>query len=290
MRPEEITLRVRAFAAGLGMSAIGIALLDEAYLVASSTGTAIGDRVIVCVLEQNYAATQTAPSMRAEQGAIAGYADLLAMTAKLAEFLQGLGYQAAAYDPGGFALSIPFAVASGLGQLGMNGQLLSPHAGSRCRLLLVNTDAPLILDKPVDLGIESLCDACRVCVRRCPSGAIPARRDTFRGVYKVKINTQRCLPVVAQAAGCAVCMKVCPIQHYGLQAVLDEFEETGQVLGKGTDELEGYRWPVDGRYYDAVHRPRLPDEFLKPEDLEFDPGRTGLAATGDAGVTGNPYG
>jgi ferredoxin len=274
LTPEELTARVRDFAADLGMSAIGIAQLNEAYVVAPNLGTEVGDRIIVCVLEQNYEATQTAPSVRAEQSAIAGYADLLALTTKLAAFLQELGYRAAAHDPGGFALAIPFAVASGLGQLGMNGQLLTPHAGSRCRLLLVDTDAPLEFDQPADFGIERLCDNCRVCVRRCPAGAIPARRDNFRGVFKVKLNTQRCLPVVAQAAGCAVCMKVCPVQKFGLKAVLDEFEATGQVLGKGTDDLEGYKWPIDGRYYPATERPKLAADFLSPDDLVFDPYRT----------------
>jgi epoxyqueuosine reductase len=270
---EELTARVRSFAADLGISAIGVAPLNEAYVVEPHIGTAVGDRVIVCVLEQNYEATQTAPSVRAEKSAMAGYASLLQSTTRLAAFLQELGYRAAAHSPEGFGLSIPFAVASGLGQLGMNGQLLTPHAGSRCRLLLVNTNAPLEFDKPVDYGIEPLCDSCRVCVRRCPSGAIPARRDNYRGVVKVKISTKRCVPVIAQAEGCAVCMKVCPVQRFGLKAVLEEFDATGEVLGKGTDELEGYTWPVDGHFYPATERPKLSNDFLSPPDMKFDPDR-----------------
>jgi epoxyqueuosine reductase len=227
----------------------------------------------VCILEQNYEATQTVPSVRAEKSAMAGYASLLQLTTKLAAFIQERGYSAVAHNPEGFGLSIPFAVASGLGQLGMNGQLLTPHAGSRCRLLLVNTNAPLEFDRPADFGIERLCDNCRVCVRRCPSGAIPARRDNYRGVWKVKLNTRRCLPVIALAHGCAVCMKVCPVQRFGLQAVLEEFEATGKVLGKGTDELEGYTWSADGRYYPAAERPEVSDELLSPADMKFDPNR-----------------
>ena len=35
-------------------------------------------------------------------------------------------------------------------------------------------------------------------------------------------------------------MKVCPINKYGAQAVMEHYLETGQVLGKGTHNLEGY--------------------------------------------------
>ena len=40
--------------------------------------------------------------------------------------------------------------------------------------------------------------------------------------------------------GCAICMKVCPINKYGAKAVMEHYIETGQVLGKGTHDLEGY--------------------------------------------------
>ena len=35
-------------------------------------------------------------------------------------------------------------------------------------------------------------------------------------------------------------MKVCPINKYGAKAVMEHYVETGQVLGKGTHDLEGY--------------------------------------------------
>jgi len=35
-------------------------------------------------------------------------------------------------------------------------------------------------------------------------------------------------------------MKVCPIQRYGVKAVMEHYGETGEVLGKGTHNLEGY--------------------------------------------------
>jgi NAD-dependent dihydropyrimidine dehydrogenase PreA subunit len=104
-------------------------------------------------------------------------------------------------------------------------------------------------------------------VRRCPSGAITKTRKLHRGIEKAKINTKRCLPVVAQAHGCAVCMKVCPVQRYGLAAVYDHYAETGEILGTGTDELEGYTWPGDGRFYGPGGTPRVPASFFAHPEL-----------------------
>ena len=50
-------------------------------------------------------------------------------------------------------------------------------------------------------------------------------------------------------ATCNICTKVCPVQKYGLQEVLDHYHATGgQVLGIGTEELEGYSLPDRGHF------------------------------------------
>jgi epoxyqueuosine reductase len=78
------------------------------------------------------------------------------------------------------------------------------------------------------------------------------------------------MPVVAQAHGCAVCMKVCAVQRFGLQAVLDHFVESGEILGKGSDLLEGFTWPLDGRYYGPGQKPRITRELIAPPGWPFD--------------------
>ena len=45
---------------------------------------------------------------------------------------------------------------------------------------------------------------------------------------------------MAEYEGCGICMKVCPIQRYGMAPVMEHYVETGDVLGKGSDNLEGY--------------------------------------------------
>ena len=266
-RPEQadagmLTKLLKARAEEIGLSAMGIALYDRKYEFEPFHGKEVGDRVIVCVLEQNFDTTQIAPHADAEKAVFGSYSELLKMGANLANFLEDRGYRAVPTTPHGTGVMIHYAVQAGIGQLGHNGQLLTPFAGSRCRLITISTDAPLELDSPRDYGINKICEECQVCVRRCPGNAIPRRRAYHRGVEKAKINTGRCLPVVAQAGGGAVCMKVCPVQRYGLAAIYEEYERSGRILGKDTDELEGFDFPVDGKHYGPGEMPKLPREFF----------------------------
>lgn len=271
--PARLTAELKAEARRLGISATGVAPFDPKYTFAEYSGLAVGDRVVVCALEQNYHATQRIPSLRAEQAALSAYGQLEDRLVALAEWLRARGYRARPETFDGESLVIHYGVAAGLGQLGINGQLLTPQAGSRCRLNVLTTNAPLEFDEPVDYGLEGVCDQCQICVRRCPVGAIPGQRKDFRGITKAKLNTKRCLPILIQTEGCSICMKVCPVQRYGLDAVLREYNSTGQILGKDTDDLEGYDWPLDGAHYGPREKPHVPAHVISVEGLRFDPDR-----------------
>lgn len=271
--PDELKEMVIAEARRIGLSRVGIAPADRRYTF-ETTDAEQFPTVIVCLLEQDWELTQKIPSDEAEQAAFFGYAEGMTRTAMLAEYLKGLGYRAAPQGLTGDGVAIHYGVEAGLGQLGVNGQLLTPEAGSRCRILMLTTDAEMSRDHPVDYGLHKVCDECQACVRNCPVGAIPKTRKPFRGVLKSKLNTARCLPVVAQAGGCAICMKVCPVQRYGLDAILEHRERTGEILGLGSDELEGYDWPLDGRHYGPDETPRVGEDVVRNPDLTFDIERT----------------
>jgi epoxyqueuosine reductase len=265
--PEELTAALKAKAAELGISACGIANRDDKYIFSDHIHQQVGDRMIVCALESRWEACQTAPSVYAQRALTAAGTELYKLITHLAEFLLEQGYRVRFPEgDAGDGIALHFAVAAGIGQLGVNGQVLTPFAGSRVRFLTLNTDAPLVVDHPVDYGINKICDACQICVRRCPSGAIPANRKMHRGVEKAKLNAKRCVPVVAQMSECAVCMKVCPVQRYGLTRVMNEFVATGDILGKGTDELESYVFL--GIPYGPGERPRLDPEFFSAVPFE----------------------
>jgi ferredoxin len=285
--PRALTEELRREAERLGLSQVGFAPYDPKYTFAealSPNGRAAGPlgpardapldegSVIVCILEQDWKMTQTIPSARAEREVMRTYEGIVTRGAGLAQLLQEKGFRADVHGPAGMAVAIHYAVEAGLGQLGLNGQLLTPQTGSRCRITLITTNATLVHGAPVDYGIHAICDQCQLCVRRCPSGAIPVRRSYHRGILKAKIKPDRCFPILAQAHGCGICQKVCPVQRYGLDAVKSHLLETGEILGKGTDELEGYHW-IDGRHYGPGEKPRMSEALLHPGGLVIDPTR-----------------
>lgn len=69
-------------------------------------------------------------------------------------------------------------------------------------------------------------------------------------------------------------MKVCPVQRYGLAEVLRHYESTDEILGKDTDDLEGYDWPLDGRHYGPGLTPMVADDVMNPSGFHFDAART----------------
>jgi hypothetical protein len=111
-------------------------------------------------------------------------------------------------------------------------------------------------------------------------------------VEKNKLVFKRCRLVMTRYLGCGVCMKVCPIQKYGMQPLIEHYVETGEILGKGTDNLEGYTLPDKG-YFGPGQLPVFDKKFFdrphgRSEDwvlLEF---RDKLMeANGDAHLNGD---
>ena len=56
-------------------------------------------------------------------------------------------------------------------------------------------------------------------------------------------------------------MKVCPVQRYGLPEVMKHYIETGDVLGKNSDNLEGYSLPDKG-YFKPGRLPKFEPGFF----------------------------
>ena len=235
---EDLTEDIRRYARELGFGEVGFTSHDRHYTFAAKKRWARFDHAICLAYEQDYVQTQSGPGMYADRARFETYEAEQERCLKLAAYIRSRGYRAQVHDGSdGSGTYIPLFVAAGLGQLGANGQLLSPHFGSRSRLMLVTTDAPLTYDQPQDYGIEKFCQQCQVCVSRCPGRALTREKVWWRGVRKNKVIYERCRPVMVTYHGCAVCMIVCPIQRYGMKPVMEHYVETGEVLGKGTENL-----------------------------------------------------
>ena len=240
---EDVTEAIRKKALDLGYGEVGFTRNDRHYVYQSrKSAMKRGLPNAICLaLEQDYVKTQTIPSMDAEDTHFGTYFDQGPLTTELVSFIHSLGYRCQVSGPTWhYGPMIPMFVQAGLGQFGANGQLLSPHFGSRARLQIIYTDAKLTLDSPIDYGIHAFCQECKVCVDRCPGRALTSEKVWYRGIEKNKLAFKRCRPVMAEYEGCGICMKVCPIQRYGMEPVMEHYVDTGEVLGKGSDNLEGY--------------------------------------------------
>ena len=245
---EDVTQLIKDKARELGYLEVGLTAYDVRYEFQSRKGFTELPHAICLAYEQDFEPTQTIPSVDAEIVHSSTYRTQAAAGLELGDYIRSLGYMAHVIHSGdATGPVIPMHVAAGLGQLGACGYLLTPHEGNRCRLMVITTDANVTYDQPVDYGIHAFCQVCQVCVNRCPGRALMRDKIWWRGLEKNKLYFKRCRPVMARYLGCGVCMKVCPIQKYGMQNVMEHYASTGQVLGKGTHDLEGYT--LEGKGY-----------------------------------------
>ena len=281
---KDVTEDIRLKSREMGFHEVGFTRFDRRYVFKSMKSWAKFPHAICLAMEQEYEPTQSSPSWWADRPHHAVYRTMNAVALDLADYIRSLGYYAQIHNPNNTSSGtyIPMFVEAGLGQLGANGQLLSPHFGSRARLMLITTDAQVTYDQPIDYGIHSFCSTCQVCVNRCPGRALMRDKVWWRGTEKHKLIYRRCLPVAVRYEGCAVCMKVCPIQRYGVAPVMEHYAATGQVLGKGTHLLEGYSLR-DKKYYGPGELPSFDSEFFnmphgKSEDALFEDLKEKIAA------------
>jgi len=212
--PEELSAAVRDFAMAHEADGVGMVPLDPLWVF---KGYEITDTwVIVLAIAHNYEQLKQVPSNK-ENGA--GVTDIGLQYARgtrasfaLANWIRSQGYSANAY-PGPNAtalLLIPPAVASGLGELGKHGSMISRQFGAGVRLAGVTTTMPLASTKPDVFGADAFCTNCQVCTNACPPGAISDSKQMVRGVERWYVNFDKCIPYFVEEASCGICIAVCP--------------------------------------------------------------------------------
>lgn len=141
------------------------------------------------------------------------YALSALVATQLASYIRALGWSARAHHLRNYGvLVVPVAVDAGLGELGRCGYLIHPRLGANLRLACVTTDLPLVLDPPVDLGVQHFCENCLKCATTCPSGAISGgEKVVVRGIRKWQIDPEKCLLYWGHiGSACTICHLACP--------------------------------------------------------------------------------
>jgi epoxyqueuosine reductase len=134
----------------------------------------------------------------------------------LGQFLNQLGYKSI---PTGndTAISIPYAIQAGMGELGRNWMLITPKYGPRVRLCKVFTNLPLVCDEPIEFGVTELCAVCRKCADNCPVQAIPyverttepVNKSNAGGSLKWYLDLEKCFKFWAKnTCDCGNCIRV----------------------------------------------------------------------------------
>lgn len=135
----------------------------------------------------------------------------------MADTLRGLGVAARPQtNLDSDVLHIPLVLWAGLGELARIGELvLNPFVGPRFKSVVLTTDLPLEVDRPIDFGLQYFCDRCLKCARECPCDAIPyGPKVMFNGYEMWKPDVERCTRyrlTNVKGSACGRCMKTCPL-------------------------------------------------------------------------------
>jgi epoxyqueuosine reductase len=211
---EQFADEVKTFALSHEADAVGITPMDPLYVFENYTVEE--PWIVVLAFAHNYERLKEVPSDETNGIGVTDIGDQYARGTRasyaLANWIRSQGYNAHAY-PGPMAdalLLIPPAIASGLGELGKHGSLISRLFGSGVRLAGVTTDMPLVATAPDRFGADEFCATCQVCTRACPPGAIVENKQMVRGVERWYVDFDKCIPYFAEAASCGICIAECP--------------------------------------------------------------------------------
>jgi epoxyqueuosine reductase len=137
----------------------------------------------------------------------------------IANYVRRLGWDASAqYGPSftnRYSVMLPpLLLTAGIGEVSRAGIILNPYLGLAYKAAAVLTDMPLIPDKPIDFGLQSFCQACKLCALNCPSKAISmGDKVLYNGYETWKLDTRRCASynfTNKNGTMCNRCVKVCP--------------------------------------------------------------------------------
>lgn len=217
---------------------------------------------IVIAVEMDYESVKYSPDAISGASTGLGYSIQAVVANYVAAFIRGLGYKAL---PCGndTALSIPLAMAAGLGETGRSGILITQKFGPRVRLCKVFTNLPLKSDSFRPFGVKKFCKTCKKCAKHCPSQAISFENQTVEGptisnhsgILKWYINPEKCFAYWAKnRMDCNNCVNACPFNKPSgiLHDMARIFIKRVSILNRlfiKIDDIMGYGKPMKKKKY-----------------------------------------
>ena len=214
---------IKALSHALGSDLTGICEIPRyAWFSHKEDGTVIKPYhryAVVMLIDQGYDTMEGASGDDWASGAqsMRAYLRGAEIAGVMAEFLRAKGISARPQtNADSDVLHIPLILWAGLGELSRIGELvLNPFVGPRFKSVVLTTDMPLEVDRPIDFGLQYFCSNCLKCARECPCDAIPfGDKIMFNGYEMWKPDVERCTRyrlTNARGAACGRCMKTCPI-------------------------------------------------------------------------------
>jgi epoxyqueuosine reductase len=168
---------------------------------------------------------------------------------KLNELLQFINDNIGEVDGRGFVDSAPvlersWAVRSGLGWVGKNGNVLTRQSGSFFFIATLITDLDLVADAPF---VTDHCGTCTRCIDACPTQAIvsPAEIDGSKCISYLTIELKDALipgefhgKMEGWMFGCDICQDVCPWNRFSKAHAEPAFTPIPEVLNLSLQQWE----------------------------------------------------
>jgi len=168
---------------------------------------------------------------------------------KLKSFLQTLQQNIGEINGRGFTDSAPvlersWAVKSGLGWVGKNGNLITKNQGSFFFIATLITDLEL---EPDDLFTKDYCGTCTKCIDSCPTEAILPNKviDGSKCISYFTIELKDLLiptdmkdKFENNMFGCDICQDVCPWNRFSKPTNEAEFTPLNEVLNFSKNDWE----------------------------------------------------
>ena len=168
---------------------------------------------------------------------------------KLNQLLEFISANIGAVDGRGFVDSAPvlersWAVRSGLGWVGKNGNVLTRQSGSFFFIATLITDLDLIVDAPF---VTDHCGTCTRCIDACPTQAIvsPTEIDAGKCISYLTIELKEALipetfhnKMEGWMFGCDICQDVCPWNRFSKPNTEPAFTPIPEILNLSLKEWE----------------------------------------------------